>query len=55
MIASNNMIEIAGVIISGVGLLNDLVSRYQDLTHWEEIDLQVGNNWLGLALKKGPD
>ena len=47
------MIEIAGLVIEGIGLLNDLYSRYTDLASWDEVDLRVDNEWLLLALNKG--
>lgn len=46
------MFEIAGFIISGVGLISDLLGRYKDFTAWEEADLQVDGEWLSLALSK---
>ena len=47
------MLEIAGIVISGVGLLNDLWGRYKDLSAWQEADLLVDNEYLALALSKG--
>lgn len=47
------MIEIAGLVIEGIGLVNELYSRYTDLTKWEEADLKVDDDWLPLALSKG--
>ena len=47
------MLEIAGVVISGVSLLNDLAGRYADLTQWTETDLPVDDEWLELALSNG--
>jgi hypothetical protein len=47
------MLQIAGVIISGIGLLSDLTRRYQDLTSWNQRDLVVDDQWLGLALAEG--
>jgi hypothetical protein len=43
------MFEIAGFVVSGISLLNDLVTRYQDLTSWTQSDLLVDNEWLALA------
>lgn len=47
------MIEIAGLVVSGIGLVNDLIGRYQDLMSWTEAELPVDDEWLGLALEKG--
>jgi hypothetical protein len=47
------VLEIAGVVISGVGLLNDLWDRFKDLSAWQEADLLVDNEYLPLALSKG--
>src|SRR5437899_3255671 len=47
------MLEIAGLLVSGVSLFNDLVSRYQDLTAWTEADLPADEEWLELAIAKG--
>jgi hypothetical protein len=47
------VLEIAGVVISGVGLLNDLWGRFKDLSAWQENDLLVDNEYLPLALSKG--
>ena len=47
------MLEIAGVIISDIGLLSDLARRGQDLTSWTQRDLFVDDQWLGLALAEG--
>lgn len=44
------MIEIAGLVVSGIGLVNDLISRYKDLAKWAEVDLLVDSQWLSLAL-----
>jgi len=47
------MLEIAGVMISGVSLLNDLLGRFKDLATWAEADLLVDGDYLPLALAKG--
>ena len=47
------MLEIAGVMISGVSLLSDLWDRYKDLSTWTEADLLVDGDYLTLALAKG--
>jgi hypothetical protein len=47
------MMEIAGLVISGVSLLNDLSGRFKDLSMWTEADLLVDSEYLSLALAKG--
>jgi hypothetical protein len=47
------MLEIAGVMISGIALLNDLWDRFKDLSAWTEADLLVDGDYLGLALAAG--
>jgi hypothetical protein len=47
------MLEIAGVMISGVSLLNDLWGRFKDLSTWTEADLLVDGDYLPLALTAG--
>jgi hypothetical protein len=47
------MFEIAGLMVSGISLLNDLMSTSRDLKSWEEKDLLVDQEWLGLAIKNG--
>ena len=47
------MLEIAGIVIAGMSLANDLVGRYQDSTKWAVEDLRVDADWLPLALAKG--
>jgi hypothetical protein len=47
------LLEVAGVAVSAIGLLNDLVTRYQDLTEWDEADLLADDRWLKLAIAKG--
>jgi hypothetical protein len=46
-------ISIAGLVVSGISLLNDLSRTVSDLTKWQESDLEVDSEWLGLALAKG--
>lgn len=46
------MIEIAGLIVSGISLLSDLYGRYKDLSSWSETDLKVDGDYLDLALAK---
>jgi hypothetical protein len=47
------VLEVAGVAVSAIGLLNDLVTRYQDLTEWGEADLLADEAWCKLAVEKG--
>lgn len=47
------MLEFAGVLISGVSLLSDLMGQFKDLATWEEDDLLVDGNYLPLALARG--
>ena len=47
------LLEVAGVAVSAIGLLNDLVIRYQDLTEWGEADLLADDDWRKLAVAKG--
>ena len=47
------MIEIAGFIVSGIGLIKDLFALYDDLSSWGSEDLEVDSDWLALALQKG--
>jgi hypothetical protein len=47
------MIELAGLVISGMSLANDLFSQHGDLASWSEQDIQVDSEWLPLALSKG--
>ena len=46
------MIEIAGVMISGVSLSSDLLGRFTDLSIWTEADLLVDGEYLPLLLPK---
>lgn len=45
------MIEVAGLIISGISLIKDLYTVHKDLGSWEQKDLEVDRDWLPLALK----
>jgi hypothetical protein len=47
------MLEVAGVAVSAIGLLNDLITRYQDLTEWGEADLLADETWRKLAVEEG--
>jgi hypothetical protein len=45
--------EIAGVVISGLSLINDLFRQFKDASAWTESDLPIdGENWLKLAIEK---
>ena len=46
------MIEIAGLILSGVSFAKDLYSEYRDFGTWPLSDLAVDRHWLALALEK---
>ncbi len=47
------MLEIAGLILSGIGLIKDLYGLYNDLDTWTNEDLEVDKEWLPLALELG--
>jgi hypothetical protein len=47
------LLEVAGVAVSAIGLVNDLVTRYQDLTEWTAADLLADDTWRKLAIAKG--
>ena len=46
-------ISIAGVAISGIGLLANLVKKYKDFQTWKEKDLPGGPQWLAAAIEHG--
>ena len=46
------MIEIAGLIISGIGLIKDLLALHDDLSSWGNEDLEVDRKWLALAFSR---
>jgi hypothetical protein len=46
------MYEFSGLIISGIGVIHDLVKTYGDLRTWKEEDLLVDDEWLSLAIEK---
>jgi hypothetical protein len=46
------MIEIAGLIVSSIGLVANLAKQYKDLAAWNEADIEVDQEWLELALEK---
>ena len=43
------MIEIAGLVLTGISLATDLASRHKDLTAWDTQELEVDRHWLALA------
>jgi hypothetical protein len=45
-------LQIAGLVLNGVGTVADLMSRFSDVAKWEEKDLPVNQEWLELALKQ---
>ena len=47
------MLEFAGILISGLGLLNDIATSEREIAKWSEADLQVDEEWLPLAIEKG--
>src|SRR5262245_15476833 len=47
------MLEVAGFVVSGIGLLNDLLGTHKDMTAWQEADLLVDGRWLDVAIAKG--
>jgi hypothetical protein len=47
------VLEIAGLVVTVVGVLNDLAKTYVDLAKWEETDIEVDDEWLELAIEKG--
>ncbi len=44
------MLEIAGLVVSGIGLIKDLYTLHSDLGSWGNEDLEVDREWLSLAL-----
>lgn len=46
------MLEIAGLIVSGIGLIKDLYTLHDDVSSWSNEDLEVDSEWLELALQK---
>jgi len=48
-----DLVSVAGVLVSGVGVVNDLATTFRDLRKWEERDLEVDGEWLELAKSKG--
>ena len=47
------MYEFSGLIISGIGVIHDLLKSYADIRIWKEDDLEVDGEWLTLAIEKG--
>ena len=47
------MLEVAGIVISGITLAKDLYLLYEKSQSWAEQDLEVDREWLGLAIKSG--
>ena len=47
------MFEMAGLIVSGIALLNNLAGSQRDLDKWTEADLRVDDEWLPPAIEKG--
>lgn len=47
------MFEIAGLVVSSIGLAVDLAARFGDWVKWEEEDLLVDRDWLAEAIDKG--
>ncbi len=48
------MLEVlSGLVISGIGVIHDLVKTYGELRTWEEKDVTVDGEWLPVAVDKG--
>lgn len=47
------IVEIAGLSITSLGAAANLGRLFKDFTKWDEKDLQVDQDWLGLALQNG--
>ncbi len=47
------MLEIAGLVVSSIGLAADLAGRIAGWAEWEEEDVLVDNDWLALAIDEG--
>src|SRR5205807_906149 len=45
--------ELSGLIVSGIGVIHDLIHSYADLQTWREEDITVDDEWLPLAIEKG--
>ena len=46
------MLEVAGLIVSGISLIKDLLVLHEDLESWDQQDLEVDGEWLRLATEK---
>ena len=46
------ILEFAGLSISAIGVINDLLQTYRDLAKWVETDIEVDSDWRDLALNK---
>ena len=47
------MLEIAGLALTGLSTIKDMIELFGDLTSWKEDDLLVDDEWLGLAIQAG--
>ena len=47
----SGLLEIAGIIFSGVSSLDSAKSLYKDFMNWKEHDSVVDNKWLEVAIK----
>ncbi|MCH8925571.1 MAG: hypothetical protein IH924_05460 [Proteobacteria bacterium] len=48
------MLEIAGIVVSGLGLMADLAGKIADWNRWEQgKDLLVDGDWVAVAIDKG--
>ncbi len=47
------LLQIAGIAVSSIGTATNLFKTIRDLAKWEEKDIEVDNEWLPLAIKKG--
>ena len=47
------VLSIAGLAISGIGLFAQLSKDVHDFGNWDEQDLPVDRDWLDLAIKQG--
>ncbi len=47
------IISIANLAITALGVFHSLRQSHKDLQNWEESDLEVEFRWLDVALEKG--
>ena len=47
------IISIANLAITALGVFHNLVKSHKDLPNWEESDLEVDFAWVDVALEKG--